>query len=402
MKYKVLQICASNAGGAGIAASRLNKALRVSGITSDLLCMDKCGYDEHVTRYDAPLYARIINRLPIKYKNHKYDKIRAEISNKYEIITFPESIFDITKHPLVKDADIINLHWLGEMVDFKRFFRHVEKPIVWTLHDMNPFLGFAHYYGDVLKNPEDKTLQDRIMRLKVKTYNKNRSITIVDLCPWMQKYSINSEAFAEREHVIIPNSINTSIFKVRDIRSCRKTLCLPEDKPTIMFCSQSLNNKRKGFDILKRTLPLLSENFNFIVVGDNRRMEINKFSDNTYFFGDVSDELLLSILYSSANLFILPSREDNLPNTMLESLCCGTPVLSFANGGMSDTISSGFNGLIVKEQTPEALCNGIESFFKSINQYSRNDISADAHAKYSPSVQALKYDRLYRSLLMNK
>lgn len=399
MGYKVLHICESDEGGAGIAAFRLNKALSKCDVDSKMLVINKSRRDQSLFKYSVPIWTRVMAHLPVYYRQNKYKNFHRDSIDSYEITTFPEAFFDISSHPLVKEADIINLHWMGNMLNYKKFFRSVNKPIVWTLHDMNPFLGCAHYMGDVERNPEDRLIEEKLRNLKKKAYNDSKSITIVDLCPWMQKYSKDSDAFRERRHVIIPNSIDTDIFKSRDSLIARKALGMPIDKPLIMFCCQNLNNRRKGFDLLIKALSELKNKYHFIVVGNTDGVEILNENSEMHFFGTVSDELLLSLLYASADLFVIPSREDNLPNTMLESLCCGTPILSFDNGGMADTINHGVNGLLVKEQTSEGLISGIEKFYREKEKYSRNMIAKEARQRFSPEVQALQYDNLYQSLL---
>ena len=399
MYYKVLHICESDVGGAGIAASRLNHALQKSGIDSRMLVINKRRTDKSVFKYLPSIYSRIIGHLPIPYKQNKYRRFHRNAISNYEITTYPEAVYNISNHPLVKEADIINLHWLGNMLNYRDFFPAIKKTIVWTLHDMNPFLGCAHYMGDVMRNPDDKFMEERLKNLKANAYKKCQSITIVDLCPWMQKYSSQSNAFKSRQHVIIPNSVDTGVFKLRDRLIARKALGLPADTPLIMFCCQDLNNRRKGFDLLMNALSELKGNYQFLVVGNPEGTEMKDYNHNMHFWGSVSDELLLSLLYSSADLFVIPSREDNLPNTMLESLCCGTPVLSFSNGGMADTITSGINGIIVDEQTSEGLIGGIKLFFKEKDNYSRYKISTEARQRFSPEKQAAKYDKLYQSLL---
>lgn len=399
MYYKVLHICESDVGGAGIAASRLNHALQKSGIDSRMLVINKRRTDKSVFKYLPSIYSRIIGHLPIPYKQNKYRRFHRNAISNYEITTYPEAVYNISNHPLVKEADIINLHWLGNMLNYRDFFPAIRKPIVWTLHDMNPFLGCAHYMGDVMRNPDDKFMEERLRNLKENAYKKCQSITIVDLCPWMQKYSSRSNAFRNRQHVIIPNSVDTDVFKLRERLIARKALGLPADTPLIMFCCQDLNNRRKGFDLLMNALSELKGNYQFLVVGNPEGTEMKDYNHNMHFWGSVSDELLLSLLYSSADLFVIPSREDNLPNTMLESLCCGTPVLSFSNGGMADIITSGINGIIVDEQTSEGLIGGIKLFFKEKDNYSRYKISTEARQRFSPEKQAAKYDKLYQSLL---
>ncbi len=398
MSYKVLHICSSTDGGAGIAALRLHRALRQSDIDSKFLCLNTRVNDTNVFTHPISIYSRIIRHLPIKFRQNKYNRYEGILSNKYESISFPESIFDISKNPLVEEADIINLHWIGNMMNYPKFFKRIKKPIVWTLHDMNPFLGFAHYLGDINRNPQYLELENKIKQIKLKSYTNSSSISIVNLCKWMYEYSSESDAFKDRNHHIIPNCIDTEVFKLRNKNVVRLLLEIPDDKPVIMFCCQSLSNPRKGWDIMLNALELISSDLTVITVGNNTGVTVRSYH-NIKSFGNISDENFLSLIYSAADAFILPSREDNLPNTMLESLCCGTPVISFKNGGMRDIINT-HNGILVPEQKPQALASAIDAFIETRNQYSPLEISQNARNLFNPQNQALKYDKLYRSLLI--
>ncbi len=400
MKYNVVHISSSDSGGAGIAAYRLNKALLKYGVNSKLLCLHKSSSDPSVVRFNVSLFDRFIGHLPISYRQNKYQKLirKIEQEKSYESITFPEAIFDISEHPLIKNADVINLHWVGGMLNYPIFFKKINKPIVWTLHDMNPFLGVAHYEGDYLRNEKYRNVEDKIRELKIRAYSNHYSLTVVNLCKWMYDYSIKSDAFKNRHHEIIPNSVNTDIFKFYDKNLIRKILQLPIDTPVIMFCSQSVANFRKGFDLLETAMHHLSSEPIFLVVGNiDRTNHIN--NSRLKILGAVSDERYMALLYSAADAFVLPSREDNLPNTMLESLCCGTPVISFDNGGMKDFIVDEENGLLVKTQTGESLTDSINRFLSIRNNFDRKKIAQKANDLFSPEKQAYSYNKLYTSIL---
>lgn len=397
MSYKVLHISSSDSGGAGIAARRLNEALNENRVQSHLLCLQKYSRGKNITKLSIPLVPRVLSQFNIPIKQNKYRRIGNGPKDNYEALSFPESLFDISEHPLVKDADIINLHWVGGMLNYPAFFKKVKKPIVWTLHDMNPFLGMAHYQGDLLLNPHNSDLEAKINYLKIKAYNSHPSITIVNLCEWMKEYSSQSDAFKNRNHYIIPNSLDLNVYKLRDKTIVRKALEIPNDKPVIMFCCQNLANRRKGFELLLKALPLISTECNVITVGDTTNI---KRSDNLNIipFGKVNDQRLLAMLYSASDIFVLPSREDNLPNTMLESLSCGTPVISFSNGGMRDIITN-YNGRIIQNQTSEDLASAIDDIITNLDNYSEIRISSKAHSLFNPSKQAQSYHSMYKSLL---
>lgn len=400
MKYKVLHIASGNSGGAGIAAKRLNSALIDAGIDSHMLCLNKTGNDHNVTQIKIPVISKILAHTPIPIKQNKYKKLGQEVYSRYEAVSFPEALFDISNHPLVKKADIINLHWMGCILNYPAFFKNVRKPIVWTLHDMNPFLGIAHYQGDLKKNIQYSNIEHKVNDLKIKSYNRHDSITIVNLCKWMFDYSSKSEAFSKRKHVIIPNSIDTKTFKLQDKHLLRQVLGIPDQHPVIMFCSQTVSNPRKGFDLLLEALPNLNGKYTIVTVGNTQNLP---HVDNTdiFSFENIVDERLLSMIYSASDIFVLPSREDNLPNTMLESLCCGTPVIAFSNGGMKDVIRNNENGLIVEEQNSTALASAINYMIYNIDKFNSSKISNYARDIFSPTNQAEAYNELYLSILRN-
>lgn len=395
---KIAIVSSSDSGGAGIAALRLHKALMSNGVDSYMLCLHKESNTPKVYEYKKPILTKVIDHLPfIPYKQNNYKKYYKALSECYECVSFPEAIYDISKHPLIQGADIVNLHWVGSVLDYTRFFRNVSKPIVWTLHDMNPFMGIAHYCGDRDTNVQFAALEEQVRELKSKSICQHPNLSVVNLCQWMKSYSEKSKAFANRTHTIIPNSIDTNVFSAYDKNIIRTELSLPLDKPILLFVSQSVENRRKGFDLLQDALKKLHRDCVILVVGEAN--EVLKSIDNCIFVGTINDEHRMAMLYAAADAFILPSREDNLPNTMVEALCCGTPVISFSNGGMRDHIQTLTNGVLIEEMTSDALLEGIHLFLDNISAFNRDRISAEAHAVFSPFVQAKRYMDFFLSVL---
>jgi glycosyltransferase involved in cell wall biosynthesis len=395
---KIAIVSSSDSGGAGIAALRLHKALMAYGVDSSMLCLHKATNTPKVYEYKRSFLSKVIDHLPfIPYKQNKYKKYCPVLSEYYECFSFPEAIFDISNHPIIQEADVVNLHWVGSVLDYSRFFRNVKKPIVWTLHDMNPFLGIAHYCGDRDNHPQFLFLEEQIRLLKLKAIAQHPYVSVVNLCNWMKSYSSKSEVFANRKHTVIPNSIDITTFKIYDKTEVRRELDLPLDKPVLLFVSQSVENRRKGFDLLQEALKKLDKDCVLLVVGSVS--DSLKEVSNCRFVGTVVEEQRMAMLYASADAFILPSREDNLPNTMVESLCCGTPVISFSNGGMCDYIQTLKNGVLVDTITSEALLEGILLFLDNIALFDRESISQKAHYIFSPVNQAENYTKFFQTIL---
>ena len=394
---KIAIVSSSDSGGAGIAALRLHKALMSNGVDSSMLCLHKESNTPKVYEYKKPILTKVIDHLPfIPNKQNNYKKYYKALSECYECVSFPEAIYDISKHPLIQEADIVNLPWVGSVLDYTRFFRNVSKPIVWTLHDMNPFMGIAHYCGDRDVNTQFAELEEQIRELKSKYVCQHPNLSAINLCQWMKSYSEESEAFANRTHTIIPNSIDTNVFRAYDKKDARIDLNLPLDKPILLFVSQSVENRRKGFDLLQDALKNLHRDCVLLVVGEAN--EVLKSIDNCQFVGTINDEQRMAMLYAAADAFILPSREDNLPNTMVESLCCGTPVISFSNGGMRDHIRTFENGVLVEQMNSDSLLEGIHLFLDNIQKFDRDGISVRAHSMFSPELQAKRYMDFFSSI----
>jgi glycosyltransferase involved in cell wall biosynthesis len=395
---KILHISSSDSGGAGIAALRLNLALCNSDVDSKVLCLHKTSNYKSVVKYKEPIISKLLSHSHIPYGQNRYLNHIDTLDSAYEAVSFPKAFFDVSKSKEVREADIINLHWVGNMLNYHNFFKNVRKPIVWTLHDMNPFLGIAHYMGDYNKNYEFAEIEKSVAKYKKDSMAQHSDLHIVNLCNWMMSYSSQSEVFRNRPHSVIANSINIDIFKPYNKQFCRELLGLPTNRPIILFCSQGVGTKRKGFEVLLKALPYVSQDCFFSIVGETYNQLFDCGIDYKI-FGTIRDELLLAFIYSAADVFVLPSIEDNLPNTMLESLACGTPMVSFENGGMYDILKQGRLGLLVEEQSPQALSAGINRVVNTLPQYNSSLISTMAHSMFNPKKQAEEYIQLYRSIL---
>lgn len=392
-KMKIVIISQSDSGGAGIAALRLHKALLAEGIDSYFLCFNRRSTDKNVIEIKKKIAFKVVEHLPIPIFNNKYRRIAPLINTDYECASFPESIDYLTNHPLVQEADVINLHWIGSNLSYKYFFRKVKKPIVWTLHDMNPFLGCAHYLCDVMNFPKWRTIEDNIRLKKENWIHQNKNIIVVNLCKWMKEYASNSAAFHKYPQYIIRNSVDVTIFHVYSKYAVRELLGIPQKEKVLMFASQYIGNYRKGFDILLEAIEKLN-NCTLLVVGI--LSEKIKTQCNVRIIGNVHDEHYMALLYACADAFVLPSREDNLPNTMVESLCCGTPVIAMCNGGMVDIIRNGKNGYVTEDVNADSFRRAIEMFLASGVSEDPDSISKSAYELFSPSVQANAYLEIYR------
>lgn len=400
----ILHISTKDTGGAATAALRLHQGLLEAGISSSFLFLNKSrevpeSHDfKRILPKQTPLLESVRRRiLRGKTVASKNQQLLKRLSGTYESFSFATSDYDVTSHPAYQRADLINLHWVPRFLDYPSFFRRNNKPLVWTLHDMNPFLGGFHYEGDLHRNSEAlKELNEQIRQQKIKALEKAR-VHVVAPSEWMFKTSHHSQVFSSFPHTHIPYGMDLSVFKPLDKRFCREVFNLPQDKTILLFISESIDNHRKGFDLLQAAFTGLDTSSITLCTVGNREPAKESIRAVT----GIQDERLMSLLYNAADAFVLASREDNFPNVVLEATACGTPVIAFPIGGIPDVIQSGFNGVLAEGQKPTAasLRKAILHFISQTSIFDREKIRAYTAERYALSRQAEAYVALYRHLL---
>lgn len=405
---KIVHLNKFDSGGAAYAAIRLHEGLINAGIDSYFLTLgdkNKNITNKHViTRQKPTRLVYWLARIGIYLKKSLKNKYTIKrLSGKYEIFSFPESDYNLHEHSLIKEADIIHFHWISDFVDLSTFFKQVnKKPVIWTLHDMNPFQGGFHYLGDVLSNPKFNNIEKKLRLQKLEYYKEAQNLHLITLCNWMKTEVEKSDLLKKFSSTIIPNSVSPDFFKLRNKNECRAEFGYPIDKKMLIFVSESLDNRRKGGKVLYDALTELdSSDVELICVGINNGKSIfNKL--NCHFTGKISDQETMAKLYSCADYFVLPSSEDNLPNVMLESLCSGVPVIAFNVGGMKDHIKNDENGFLVNEISAHALSQTIDKAIKHEHFWDNTQISLSAQEKFSPESQVKKVLRLYQKALQTQ
>ena len=278
------------------------------------------------------------------------------------------------------------------------------------MHDMWTFTGICHYAGDcdfythgcgncpLLRHPSKYDLSRTTYRKKTATYSKGE-INFVACSNWLKEMAIKSPLTLRHDVNSIPNPIDTGVYRPLNKSEIRLKLDLPTDKKIILFAAVKASDKRKGMDYLIEASSLLknhSKNILFLIAG-NRSEEIeNKFTLPVKSMGYVSPKDMPS-LYNSADLFVTPSLQDNLPNTIMESMSCGTPCIGFNTGGIPQMIDHQINGYISEYRNSKDLANGIlwSLFETTIN------LGVNARKKvienYSNEIIAKQYIEIYKN-----
>jgi glycosyltransferase involved in cell wall biosynthesis len=375
---KVVHICHTDIKwGASRAAFGIFNSLKNLDTDTTMLVQKKYSTDEKVLDLSSSWFedkltkSRIILDLMPMYIFTKRSKGR---------FSFGSIGKDITKHRLIKEADVINLHWINEgFLSIKNIseLNKINKPLFWTLHDMWTFTGGCHYAGSCiryldscglcpyLKTPGEKDFSYRILKKKKKLLKKIK-LTIITPSRWLKECAEKSSLLKDFPVEVIPYAIDLNLYKPSDKIRARKDLKLPDDKILILFGSMSAKDERKGFRFFKKSLsvlynqkPQLRDQIKILVFGRADEEMKKDIPFEILFWGRISGDKTLVSLYNASDFFVAPSTEDNYPNTVMESLACGLPVVAFNIGGLPDMISHKKNGFLATPQDAESLMEGI-------------------------------------------
>ncbi|MBC99009.1 MAG: hypothetical protein CME63_14800 [Halobacteriovoraceae bacterium] len=391
-EISVCQITTWISGGAGIAASRLNESLNLlnAEVKSKLLTKSK---KEDLKDSQASLrsyHSEILSR--IKYMLLSKNCI-SNNKNNYEFFSY----FETGYRPDFEEFDIIHLHWVSNFIDLKSLIKkYSHKKIVWTLHDLNPFLGGLHYSIDLERISSDLREYEKKLMLEKHKIIKGKGIHFNFLSKWLYEEALKFAPWLSNEDCSFSvNGMDISSFQVDDREKTLESLGMDPSKRNVLFISESISNYRKGADLLFQALGADFTNNHNIQLHAIGKKDLENEYPHINFVGRINDFSLLQKYYLASDFFILPSRQDNLPNVMLESLCSGCPVISFKTGGMKEWISDR-NGILSEEISSDGLQKAVEMAFQ--RNFDRNEISKTAKENFNSIKATSLYSDLYRRL----
>ncbi len=416
---KVIHVNVSdNKGGAARAAFRLHQGLSQEGLNSSMVVTEKHSENKHIyvpVQDKIGFYERRLHYRQLSARFWRYAPSRPPGLGPFTHPSTYQNRHLVSKLP---DADIINLHWIAHFVDLPTFLPQCQAPLVWTLHDMNTFTGGCHYALDCdkyqkqcgacpqLGSQSNQDISHKIWLAKQKVYRlvSDGKLHIVTPSKWLAEEAQSSSLLQHMPISVIPNGLNTTIFKPYDKTEARSQLKIPLSAKVILFSAASIISLRKGLKLLLDALQMLDKQSNIVLVSLGTGKIKQNLSIPTLSLGYLKNEQQIALAYSAADLFVIPSLQDNLPNTVMESLACGTPVVGFDVGGIADMVRPGISGQLVPAKNVRQLQQAITSLLD--NKPLRAEMAANcrqiALSEYSLHVQAKQYINLYQNLLNHK
>jgi glycosyltransferase involved in cell wall biosynthesis len=404
-------------GGAAVAANRLMKALNNNGVKAKMLVRDK--ESDALTVVGLP-------KSPMLHWHFLWERFvifcRLHFSRKHLFeIDIANTGSDITKLREFQEADVIHLHWINQgmlsLSGIQKILRS-GKPVVWTMHDIWPVTAICHltlgchYFVNRCANCKylpgggsNNDLSSSIWRKKQQIL-ADGNIYYVACSRWLESEAKVSALLKGHKITSIPNPIDTHIYKKGNKQEARQRLGLPLDKKLILFASQRVTNENKGMSYLIDACQKLHsrvDSYCVIILGGHAEEVVEQLPMKAYPLGYVNDEQRIVDVYNAADVFVLPSLSENLPNTIMEAMACGVPSVAFKVGGIPEEIDHLKNGYVAAYRDAADLAKGIawvleEADYESLSQQAVHKVSQC----YSQQSVAMKYLDVYQQAMAFK
>lgn len=416
---KILLVNTSDrTGGAAIAAERLLGALVSAGADASMVVRDRTGDNPRVSQLGPKALIRL------KFLLERGELFLRGKCSRDNLFAIDQARLgtDITRLRAFREADVVHLHWVNQamlsLCDIRRVLRS-GKPVVWTFHDMWPMTGVCHQADQCTHwlegcgrcpmlagggGPDDLSAQT--WRRKRQCYGAG-PFTIVTCSNWLASLARRSPLLRGHEVVSIPNAINTDFFSPRDKVEARRRLRLPLEKKLLLFVAYRVTEPRKGVDYLQEALahlqrvsPELAAQLGLVAAGREATQLSERLPVDVYPQNYVTGEDVMRDLYCAADALLMPTLMDNLPNTIVEAMACGTPCVGFNVGGLPQMIDHGKNGYLSAYKDAEDFARGIGAVvfsdrYKELCQGAREK----AERNYSARAVAQRYLEVYERVL---
>jgi len=412
---KVLLLNATDIeGGAARGTTRLLQGLRDGGTDARMLVQQKFDGDPCIAGPEGA-FARGASRL-----RRSLDRLLvAAFSGKLDV-TFSAALMpdNLPSRVAAFAPDLLHLNWMGYGMMRVETLPHLNLPLVWTCHDSWPFTGGCHIPHDctryrescgncpVLGSSAAHDLSNRVWRRKEKAW-RDLDLTVVAPSSWLAGCAGSSSLFCHLKPVVIPNGLDTDLFRPLERQAARDLLSLPQDRKLLLFgAKDGIQDANKGFSLLVEALHKLASDqalgdLELVVFGSAEPRECRAPGIATRYLGWIDDETTLNRLYAAADAFVFPSLQESFGYTALEAMASGTPCVAFRQGGVIDIVDHGVNGYLARPYEPDDLAAGIAWVLEdpARTRMLSDQARRKAVANFSLAEVAGRYAELYRELI---
>ena len=415
-------------GGAALACNSLFKALSREETKVRCLVRDRMGTDElvEVTAND------LAGKIRWHFLNERSSFILRAGSRDYWFLFSPaEKGENILHNEILQSADIIHIHWINSGFLSTQMLNRItslKKPVLFTLHDMWLFTGGCHHpftcnnfnsgCGNcyMLRRPRPNDISRKGF-LKKKAFLEKKNVYFVTVSNWLKNRFLESDLKIDENRIrVIPNVINTELFKPMPARDACSMLGIDADTRYIVFGAQNLRSPLKGLDLLVSAFNHLKNSekqhssietggsMPVILLFGKYNGNIGRLADSIpykiKYLGTIRDQALLPAVYSAAHLTVVPSLYETFGQVIAESLSCGTPAVAFRNSGPTEIIQHMKTGYLAEYESAEDFAEGIQWGLKqkdlsSVRMACRQSIEQN----YADRLIARQYMDLYEKMI---
>lgn len=381
--------------GAGRAASRLFECFNQNNIQVKFLLVKKSGQSKRkiTISITQKIFIIFISRI---------DKFICKLLEPNNFHWKTSAFLGVLSARAINKSnyDVINFHWIGHGLISLRQLSKITKPIIFTVNDewlLNPI---SHYTNNLDTNTITNRTVRRILenRQRVKEFFlSKKNVIIVSVSEEIANKFRLKFPNKRKQIFVIPNPVDTKIFfPDTDPNPNFENHYL--QKPYIFFAGGT-KDKRKGWDLLEKSLKLCKEKFDVLAIGAINTIDTGAFSQiKIHGLSNISNLEILRNLYSNAKLTVVPSRIEALPQVATESLSCGTPVVGFKIGGLEDIISNSDFGILVSKFNVDHLATAIDEIVRSGDLISRQKCRSHSIKQFSFRSIASKYQEIFSYL----
>lgn len=396
----------NNIEGAAIAAYRITTALLRNNAKANLLVLKK------VNSFNELNVEEISKRKGLKFIDFLriyFDLLLNRLINKSNHIYYTAPLWGISFRRLkirLKGYDVIHLHWINRgfiTLTLMKKLNTIRSPIFITLHDDWFYTGGCHITYSCL-GYQEKCLACPISRLKsIPAYQKKYKTNIflenhfefISPSNWLMEKAINSNSIRRENIRVIPNGVDTSIFKKMNKLEARRIFNLPKDKKIILFYASE--DPRKGFNWILNVIDNLEERgeYAFVAFGPMKfEFSLTNTRSKIYHLGVVENQMM-NVLYNAANILLAPVNDEPFGQTYIEAMSCQTPCVAFNNSGPSEIIEHKYNGYLADNNNLNDLLTGIDYCLRNEKKLGQNSrLSVEKYFSYE--VVGRKHLNLYK------